>query len=116
MKLFKEELLTILESTLSWSEDFVKGKKDYDFDIDTLLNELAFKYGINFSRGSFKLIYNLLDFYTDAIKHEFIDIQEGYSVKQARDDIKKIILLVRGTEQTSQIELPEDLSIRLKLI
>lgn len=116
MKFFKEELLTILESTLHWSDDFVKGKKDYDFDIDSLLDELAFKHRIYFTRGSFNLIYNLLDFYTDAIKHEFIDIQEGYSVKEARDDIKKIISLLRDIEQTSHIELPEDLSIKLKLI
>ncbi len=104
------ELKTILDKVITWSENFNNGHKDFDFDIDNELFYLGNKFKMDFKGGEFLLIYNLLDFYCDAIKHGFKTIDENYSVLEAASDIKKIIEII---ELNKNLKLPEDLKNRL---
>lgn len=110
---FLIELKVLLDQVLSWSENFTKGDRDYDFDIDDELYKLSEKYHKNFKEGDLLLTYNLLDFYCDAIKHEFKQIDESYSISQARTDIKS---LAGQLETHPKFELSESLTERLKAI
>lgn len=87
---FIGEMISVLNKLLTWSYNFSNGIRDYEFDIDDELFALSKKYEADFSDTPNKYIYNLLDFYCDAVKHEFVDIHEGYSVEQAEKDILEI--------------------------
>lgn len=48
------------------------------------------KYDFNHLKPSYYLVYSLLDFYCDAIKHSFSEIEEGYDMQMAKSDIVEI--------------------------
>lgn len=108
---FYTELKQTLQTVLDWSESFKKGYRNYKFDIDDELFKLSEKHRKNFQSGELLLIYNLLDFYCDAIKHDFDNIDIDYSLGQARSDIKSVIDEIG---KNSEINLPHLLKERLK--
>jgi len=111
MNNFLAELKEILDKVLIWSEKFKKGDRDYDFDIDDELYKLSDKHDKDFKDGELLLIYNLLDFYCDAVKHGFRQIDKGYLVSQAHSDIESVSNIL---ENSSALELPENLRERLQ--
>lgn len=114
MDVFFVKLKETLNNVLIWSENFLKGDRDYDFDIDDKLYNLSKEYSVDFKQGDLLLIYNLLDFYCDAIKHSFKQIDKNYSVSEARVDIKKIIGSLPENGNPSILELSENLKKRLR--
>jgi hypothetical protein len=114
MDVFLVKLQQIINKVLVWSDNFVNGERDYDFDIDNELFNLSEEYNVNFKQGDLLLIYNLLDFYCDAVKHGFKQIDKDYSITDARMDIEKIIEHLTRTNNRLILELSEDLKSRLK--
>lgn len=113
MDKFLTELKDTLDEVLSWSEKFRRGERDYAFDIDDELYKLSEKHNKDFKKGELLLIYNLLDFYCDAIKHGFKQIDKDHSVSQAHSDIQSVISIL---ETSPILKLPENLEKRLKSI
>ena len=109
---FKKELVESLKKTIEWSSKF-EDEKDFSFDIDTELFILSEKYGVDFKRDLLFLIYNLVDFYCDAIKHGFKEIDKNYSVVEANNDIR---LIISHLELSENIEIPPRLENKLKNI
>lgn len=108
---FKKELIENLEKTINWSFDFQNGNRDFSFDIDDKLFSLSEKYNKDFKNGILFLIYSLLDFYTDAVKHNFKKIDNDYTVLNAKTDIDIIIKHLRSSDS---INLPKEMEIKLK--
>jgi len=106
------DLKDTLERTIEWSEAFRKGERNYKFDIDDELYLLSEKYHKDFSKGTLIYIYNLLDYYCDAIKHGFKKIDKNYSVSEANNDIKSIIAIL-SSNKSENFELPDDLGQKL---
>ncbi|MGB5436846.1 MAG: hypothetical protein WBM98_13210 [Maribacter sp.] len=113
MDQFIIELGALLEKTLAWSEEFKKGIRNYAFDVDDEIYEISRKYNKDFNKDDLNLFYNLLDFYCDAIKHDFKRIDNNYSVLQAKSDIETLKNILGNN---FVIELPKDLKDRLKNI
>jgi|GEM_PF-1456038 hypothetical protein len=109
---FFVELKEILEKVLIWSENFKKGDRDYDFDIDDELYTLSKKYNKDFKKGNLLLLYNLLDFYCDAVKHGFKKIDENYFISEAHMDIKHILNSIELSDY-SKLEFSDELEKRL---
>lgn len=107
------ELRSLLSRTLNWSKEFRAGRTNYDFDVDNEMYAISKKYRVDFDEGDLKLIYNLLDFYCDAIKHDFKEIDRSYSVSQGQKDIE-IILANMG--KSSVLKLTHEIKDRLKRI
>lgn len=114
MDVFLIKLQQTIKKVLVWSEDFFNGEKDYDFDIDNELYNLSVEYNINLKQGDLLLIYNLLDYYCDAVKHEFKQIDKNYSVEEAHSDIKKVVKDLTKSNNYSGVVLSQDLKNRLK--
>ena len=110
MDQFITELRSLLEKTLAWSEEFRKGNRDYSFDIDDEIYQISTKYGKDFKQGDLNLVYNLLDFYFDAIKHGFKEIDKNYSILKAESDIRKIL---KGIKSDFSVNLQTDVKDRL---
>lgn len=108
---FIEELKALLKRTLSWSERFKHSELDYSFDVDNEIYRLSTKYNQDFEQGDLNLIYNLLDFYSDAIKHDFKEIAGNYSTQMAHLDIKSIL---DELDKTEAVSLPSEVWNRLK--
>lgn len=106
-KEFLIELNSILKEILIWEADFQKKIKNYDFDIDDKLYFLSEKYNVSFDNVELKLIYNLVDFYCDAVKHEFDRIDEGYSLNQAKEDIIHVMNAIESSEFQTIILMQE---------
>jgi len=109
---FSQELSQILDRVLHWSREFKHGNRDYDFNIDDELYKISKDHDKNFQEGDLLLVYNLLDFYCDAIEHGFKQIKRDYSIAQARSDIERV--KDNLVETTSILILPEDLKKRLE--
>ena len=112
---FLVELKDTLQKLLRWSETFKAGKRDYNFDIDDELYFLSEKYHEDFKKGFLSLIYTLVDYYCDAVKHDFEKIGDDYPVTEAQDDIRKIVGVLESSEYKS-LELPVELVEKLKRI
>lgn len=108
-KEFLLELSIIMKDVLSWSQ---ADKIDYNFDIDNILYFLSKKFDKKFDDFPLYLIYNLLDFYCDAVKHNLKDIQEGYHIIDIREDIKLIIKEIENGK-FEQIKLNSELLDRM---
>lgn len=108
---FKKELIENLEETINWSFEFQNGNRDFSFDIDNKLFSLSEKYNIDFKNGTLFLIYSLLDFYTDAIKHSFKRIDNDYTVLNAETDID---IIIKHLSSSDNINLPEEMKIKLE--
>ena len=110
---FISDLKTVLKQVIVWSEEFNKGKKDYSFDIDNELYIISKRHDRDFKQGDLSLIYSLVDFYCDAIKHEFKEIDRDYSVKEAYEDI---VMTLENLDSNSfqDLALSEELRIKLK--
>jgi hypothetical protein len=114
MDVFLVKLQQIINKVLVWSENFVIGERDYNFDIDNELYDLSEEYHVNFKQGDLLLIYNLLDFYCDAVKHGFKQIDKNYSVAEAQSDIKKVVNELTKANNCSFVVLSQDLKNRLE--
>lgn len=114
MDIFFVKLKETLNRVLIWSDFFFNGNRNYNFDIDDELYNLSKEYSVDFKQGDLLLIYNLLDFFCDAVKHSFKQIDKNYSMSEAREDIKKIIVSLPEAGKPSILELSEDLKKRLK--
>lgn len=112
---FLIDLNGILEEILIWESNFQKGKREYDFDIDDKLYFISQKHNVNFKDKELKLIYNLVDFYCDAVQHGFNEIDKDYSLNQAKEDIVKVKNCIESNKFQSII-LDKDLYFRLKTI
>lgn len=110
MDQFITELRSLLEKTLAWSEEFRKGNRDYSFDIDDEIYQISTKHGKDFKQGDLNLVYNLLDFFCDAIKHDFKEIDKNYSVLKAESDIREILKVIKSD---FLVNLPTDVKDRL---
>lgn len=108
---FNVELKTLLQTTLVWSEEFKNKNLDYSFDIDDNIYKLAKKHNKDFKQGDLILLYNLLDFYCDAIKHGFREIDKNYSIIQAESDVKAIL---NALENNRGLGFPNEIKDRLK--
>lgn len=115
MENFIRELKDTLEKLLSWSDDFRKGERNHNFNIDDELYLLSEKYNQDFKNGHLLLIYNLVDYYCDAVKHSFKEIDNDYSTKQAHEDIKELVDILKHGNNTD-LEVSEDLEKRIKSI
>jgi len=112
---FKKDLLVHLKEILKWSNKFKIGKEDFSFDIDNKLFILSENYDANFKRGSLLLIYNLVDYYCDAVKHRFSEIDNNYLVIDAENDLKEIIKSIED-ENGATIKLPLNIEKKLSRI
>jgi len=110
---FKAELIESLQKTIEWSLKFKNDKKDFSFDIDDKLFFLSEKYNEDFKKGVLFLIYNLVDYYCDAIKHGFKEIDNYYSTSEADNDIR---LIISHLSFSGNINLPKELKNKLKNI
>jgi len=108
---FNEELIELLSEVIKWSRNFNQGLRDYSFDIDDRLNALAVKHARDFKKGSLLLIYNLLDFYCDAVKHEFREVDTNYSISQAYEDVVEVLNTLK--HKKTKIEFPKSLKERI---
>lgn len=113
MDQFIIELRYLLEKTLAWSEEFRNGNRDYSFDIDDEIYQISTRHGKNFKHGDLNLVYNILDFYCDAVKHGFKEIDKNYSVLKAESDIREIL---KSIESDFLVNLPKDVKNRLKSV
>lgn len=111
----KIELKFQLEEVIKWSNRFLYGEKDYSFDIDNKLHLLSKKYNLDFETGNLYLIYSLVDYYTDAIKHNFQEVYDNYYLSEAKNDILEILDTLE-IEKERNIYLPNNLERRLSLI
>lgn len=111
MDQYIKELTSLLSRILNWSKDFKAGKKNYDFDVDSEMYKISKDTRVDFGRGDLNLIYNLLDFYCDAIKHGFKKIDRNYSVFQAQRDIQMIL---ETMSKSSGVNLSPEIKERLK--
>lgn len=111
MDQFNVELKSLFEKTLTWSREFRTGNKDFLFDVDDELYKISIKFGKDFKEGDLLLVYNLLDFYSDAIKHGFNEIDKYYSVLNAESDIEEILKCVKNS---FLLDFPTDVKNRLK--
>lgn len=113
MDQFIKEFRSLLARTLIWSKEFRAGRRNYNFDVDNEVYIISKKYGVHFDDGDLNLIYNLLDFYCDAIKHDFKEIDKSYSVSQSHKDIETILAKM---SESSTIELTHEIKDRLNRI
>lgn len=110
---FKIELIDALEKAIEWSAKFEGGLKDYSFDIDNMLFRISENYHKDFKKGNLFLIYNLVDYFCDAVKHDFKEIDERYSVIEAKNDI---IFIINHLKSCIDIQLPQKLENKLKTV
>ncbi|WP_439488529.1 hypothetical protein [Algoriphagus sp.] len=110
MDQFIMELKNLLKNTLILSGEFKKGNRDFSFDIDNEVYKISIKYNKDFEKGDLNLLYNLLDFYCDAIKHGFKEVVKNYPVLKAQSDIETIRIVLRGC---SELVLPNEIKERL---
>lgn len=113
-KAFIKDLYTVLIKVVKWSHEFIS-VKDYSFDVDDELYIISAKHHIEFNEEPLVLIYNLLDFYCDAVKHQFKMLDDSYSVSEAANDIGEIIKYIEDNHFTS-LDLNTNLKIKLRVI
>ena len=110
---FIKELKNTLQNLIEWSEAFKGGDRNFEFDIDDELFHLSENHNKNFKEGLLCSIYNLVDYYCDAIKHDFDKIGNDYPVTEAHDDIINIIRELESCEY-EKLNLPVGLEEKIK--
>lgn len=110
---FIKDLRSTLQNLMEWSEAFKGGNRNYKFDIDDELFHLSKRYNENFKEGLLYSIYNLADYYCDAVKHDFDKIGNDYPVIEAHDDIMNIIKELESCGY-EKLNLPVGLEEKLK--
>lgn len=103
-----ERITKLIKETLVWEEDFRKGIENFNFDafneIDILIERklIIVDHNIN-------LLRNFLDFFCDAVKHNFEELDNGYPFSQAKKDLHFLLLFF----SKQVFDLPKDLLKRL---
>ncbi|MBI1315395.1 hypothetical protein GC167_00850 [bacterium] len=106
-------LKLVVQNTLVWAKEFKSGNRDYSFDVDNELYQIAERHNVNFEEGDLQLVYNVLDFYCDAIEHGFKEISRNYPLDTVESDIREIFM---SLEKGMLLDLPNDVRVRLKKI
>lgn len=103
-----ERITKLIKETLVWEEDFRKGIKDFNFDafneIDILIENKSIVVHHNIN-----LLRNFLDFFCDAVKHNFEELDDEYPFSQAKEDLHFLLLFF----SKQVFDLPKDLLERL---